>query len=162
MKRWLINIMQSPILHMFFLSSQNTTVKLQRQAWINGFQVEVDLEYPAGLIHPLAHPGCGEEWQPTNHHHVCLFYMIKHMEGALNHPYLAWQTDSCNTPFTTLCVRWQEAFPIKKWRLMVLNKNMTITQNNNELKASFSEVSDLLVPSWSAVFSLHNKVWLGS
>lgn len=73
----------------FFFPSSNNKEKAQRQAWINGFQVKVELQHPAGLINPLAHPGCGEDWQPTNHHNVCVFYMIKHMEGALNHPYLA-------------------------------------------------------------------------
>lgn len=83
----------------FFFASDNNKAKAQRQAWINGFKVKVDLEHPAGLIYPPAHPECGVEWQPTNHHHVCVFYMIKHMEGALYHSYLARQADSCKTPF---------------------------------------------------------------
>lgn len=95
------------------------TTKAQRQAWINGFKEKVELEHPAGLIYPLAHPGCGEDWQPTNHHHVYVFYMIKHMEGTLNHPYLTWQNDSCKTPFAFLCTYWQEVFPFKKLRLIV-------------------------------------------
>lgn len=70
----------------FFVLFPSNKVKTQRQAWMNGFKVKEDVEHPAGLIYPLAHPGCGEDWQPTNHPHVCVFYMIKHMEGALNHP----------------------------------------------------------------------------
>lgn len=73
----------------FSFPSNNKTVKVLRQPWINGFKVKVELEHPAGLINPLAHHGCGEDGQPTNHHRVCVFYMIKHMQGALNHPYLA-------------------------------------------------------------------------
>lgn len=60
-------------------------------------------ENPAALIYQMAHPEREEEWQPTNHHHVCVFYMIKHMEGTLNHSFLTWQTcvihHTC--PYTT-------------------------------------------------------------
>lgn len=63
-----------------------TKPKHKGVAWINGFKVKVDLQHSAALINPLAQPGCGEEWQPTNHHHVCVFYMIKHMEGGIKSP----------------------------------------------------------------------------
>lgn len=57
--------------HILFLLT--TYAKAQRRVWINASKVKVDLEHPVGLIYPLAHPGCGEDWQPTNHHHVCVF-----------------------------------------------------------------------------------------
>lgn len=45
----------------FFSPSNNNKAKAQRQGWINGFKVKVELEHPAGLINPLAHPGCRED-----------------------------------------------------------------------------------------------------
>lgn len=41
---------------LFKFPSNNNKVKAQRQAWIHGFKVKVDLEQPDGLIYPLA-PG---------------------------------------------------------------------------------------------------------
>lgn len=64
--------------------------------------------------------GGGGDWQPTNHRRVCVFYMIKHMDGALNHPYLAWQTDSRKTYFTSPRTYWQEAFPFEKIKINCL------------------------------------------
>lgn len=44
----------------FSCPSNKNNAKAQGDAWINGFKAKVDLEHPAGLIYPLAHPGYSE------------------------------------------------------------------------------------------------------
>lgn len=103
----------------FSFSSNNITVNAQRQAWINGFKVKIELKHQAGLINPLAHPGRGEYWQPTNHHHVCVFYMIKHIAESIKSPLpclINWQLQDPPSlhpvcflfPFKNIKIHWAE------------------------------------------------------
>lgn len=50
---------QIGFIFLFFFSVHEikNNAKAQGEAWINGFKAKVDLEHPAGLIYPLAHPG---------------------------------------------------------------------------------------------------------
>lgn len=64
-----------------------TKQKHKDRAGLMALKSKWSLEHPAGLINLLAHPGCGEDWQPANRSHVPMFYMIKHIGLVLNHPY---------------------------------------------------------------------------